>query len=131
LLKVLKSIEFLSRAKFWLGYAAVVGALIVAMYTVVSLRLDALRAEHAKPRVLTQQQHSILVKRLRKTPGGFILVASLAGDEESYNFSQQIYEVLKESGWDARFVGATLFPINPKGLAIFVRSPAPPAIDPR
>jgi hypothetical protein len=89
------SIEFLSRAKSLLGWATLLGLLIAALYTVVNLRLDAVRAEHAKPRILSEQQHSALVNRLSKTAAGLILVTSVAGEEEPFNFAQQLHEALK------------------------------------
>lgn len=116
------SIEVLSRVKFWLGYAAVFGAVIVILNQVVALRLDALRAEQAKPRLLTQQQRTEIVNRLSGSPGHFILVTAVVGDGEAYRFAQQIDEVLKESGWDSRHTPSESFQVPPKGLAIFVRS---------
>jgi hypothetical protein len=117
------SIEFLGRAKSFLGWATLLGLFVAAMYTVVNLRLDALRAEHAKPRILTEQQHSTLVNRLSKTAAGVIWVTSVQGDEEPFNFAQQLNEALKASGWDSNYIGVTMYPIIPKGLVILVRSP--------
>lgn len=79
-------------------------------------------AERQKPRHLTSEQKSELVRLLRLIPKGPISFESIDGEPETYAFAAELSDAFIEAGWNASIMRINSIIPPPIGLHILVRS---------
>lgn len=82
-----------------------------------------------RPRQLTKEQQTVLVRLLSGDPKGSVSIMSVMGDGEAKAFAIQVDSALKSAGWTTSGVAQGVFsPNDPVGFGIVVRNAtdAPP-----
>jgi len=81
--------------------------------------------ERVKPRHLTAQQRTRLIKLLRARPGGFVQMKCSVGDAEAFDFAAELADAManaKDRGWQPKCCDRLVFKPLPVGLEIRVHS---------
>ena len=65
--------------------------------------------ETIRPRRLTQEQQTVLVKLLSGEPNGPVIIVCVMGDDEGTTFATQISHLLKLAGWPPAGVNQNTF----------------------
>lgn len=137
------SLESVNTVKGWLDLTVLITGLVTAagavLIWVVGNRVSTLQGEkdaelrtrmeaaegRIRPRRLTAEQRDKFLAILAANPKGSVLMGSVLGDDESFNFATELEELLAKSGWKIVNHSRGVFgPPLPVGIEIRVYSEA-------
>ena len=82
--------------------------------------------EKIKDRYLNSSQQAFVIESLKKLEKGGIIINSVFGDQEAFQFAQQFKEIFQSAGWLVDGVNQSVFTVPFEGLIISISSEPPP-----